>query len=156
MVIVGWHGSGSLGDIFDKDVFKTVLTIFITSAYLTLLQGCDVLWYFLFLVTRFFYFDVLMVFLVLFFPHGVQRWKSEGFPGTCQSSCRSEVHLCCFLSGLRKSEKVRWYPQPQLLHEYSAAHAKVCQSRIDFDEVSWYICLILSIVLDIHHCGLLM
>ncbi|CAB86938.1 putative protein [Arabidopsis thaliana] len=38
MVIVGWHGSGSLGDIFDKDVFKTVLTIFITSAYLTLLQ----------------------------------------------------------------------------------------------------------------------
>ena len=69
MVIVGWHGSGSLGDIFDKDVFKTVLTIFITSAYLTLLQGCDVLWYFLFLVTRFFYFDVLMVFLVLFFPH---------------------------------------------------------------------------------------
>ncbi|KAG7561405.1 Glycosyl transferase family 48 [Arabidopsis thaliana x Arabidopsis arenosa] len=39
MVIVGWHGSGSLGDIFDKDVFKTVLTIFITSAYLTLLQA---------------------------------------------------------------------------------------------------------------------
>lgn len=47
MVIVGWHGSGSLGGIFDKDVFKTVLTIFITSAYLTLLQGCDILCNFL-------------------------------------------------------------------------------------------------------------
>lgn len=41
MVIVGWNGSGSLGEIFDKDIFKKVLTIFITSAYLTLLQGFD-------------------------------------------------------------------------------------------------------------------
>ncbi|KAF3517307.1 hypothetical protein DY000_02061736 [Brassica cretica] len=39
MVIVGWNGSGSLGEIFDKDIFKKVLTIFITSAYLTLLQA---------------------------------------------------------------------------------------------------------------------
>lgn len=41
MIIVGWNGSGSPAAIFDKHVFKKVLTIFITSAYLTLLQGCD-------------------------------------------------------------------------------------------------------------------
>lgn len=60
MVIVGWNGSGSLGAIFDKDVFKKVLTIFITSAYLTLLQGCDFLCIFLFTSEEFFLYNGLM------------------------------------------------------------------------------------------------
>lgn len=39
MVIVAWNGSGSLGDIFKGDVFKKVLSIFITAAILRLIQA---------------------------------------------------------------------------------------------------------------------
>ncbi|KAH7533719.1 hypothetical protein FEM48_Zijuj04G0161500 [Ziziphus jujuba var. spinosa] len=39
MVIVAWSPSGSLAAIFDEDVFKNVLTIFITSAFLNFLQA---------------------------------------------------------------------------------------------------------------------
>ena len=39
MVIIAWSPSGSLAALFDEDVFRSVLTIFITSAFLNLLQG---------------------------------------------------------------------------------------------------------------------
>ena len=39
MVIVAWTSDGSLAAVFDEDVFKSVLTIFITQAFLNLLQG---------------------------------------------------------------------------------------------------------------------
>lgn len=39
MVILAWSPSGSLIALFDGDVFRRVLTIFITSAFLNLLQG---------------------------------------------------------------------------------------------------------------------
>ncbi|KAF5481508.1 hypothetical protein F2P56_002150 [Juglans regia] len=39
MVIVGWSSSGSLAALFDADVFRSVLSIFITSAFLNLLQA---------------------------------------------------------------------------------------------------------------------
>ncbi|KAG2717623.1 hypothetical protein I3760_03G184300 [Carya illinoinensis] len=39
MVIVGWSPSGSLAALFDADVFRSVLSIFITSAFLNLLQA---------------------------------------------------------------------------------------------------------------------
>lgn len=39
MIIVAWSPSGSILAIFSEDVFKNVLTIFITSAFLNLLQG---------------------------------------------------------------------------------------------------------------------
>ncbi|GMH07103.1 hypothetical protein Nepgr_008943 [Nepenthes gracilis] len=39
MVIVAWSPSGSITSIFDGDVFRRVLTIFITSAFLNLLQA---------------------------------------------------------------------------------------------------------------------
>ncbi|KAL0758022.1 hypothetical protein Bca101_095690 [Brassica carinata] len=38
MIIVAWSPSGSILNIFSEDVFKNVLTIFITSAFLNLLQ----------------------------------------------------------------------------------------------------------------------
>ncbi|GAA0172046.1 hypothetical protein LIER_25951 [Lithospermum erythrorhizon] len=39
MIIVAWNGSGQLGSIFEKDVFKKVLSIFITTALLKLAQA---------------------------------------------------------------------------------------------------------------------
>lgn len=39
MVIVAWSSSGSLTAFFDADVFRSVLSIFITYAFLNLLQG---------------------------------------------------------------------------------------------------------------------
>ena len=39
MVIIAWSPSGSLVALFDEVVFRRVLTIFITSAVLNLLQG---------------------------------------------------------------------------------------------------------------------
>ncbi|XP_059449642.1 callose synthase 7-like isoform X2 [Corylus avellana] len=39
MVIVAWSPSGSLAALFDEDVFRSVLSIFITSAFLNLLQA---------------------------------------------------------------------------------------------------------------------
>lgn len=38
MIIVAWNG-GSPSDIFDRRVFKKVLSIFITSGILKLFQG---------------------------------------------------------------------------------------------------------------------
>lgn len=43
MVIVAWSSSGSVIALFDADVFRSVLSIFITYAFLNLLQGtCDI------------------------------------------------------------------------------------------------------------------
>lgn len=39
MLIVAWSPSGSVAAFFDEDVFKNVLSIFITSALLNFLQG---------------------------------------------------------------------------------------------------------------------
>ncbi|KAJ4841509.1 Callose synthase 7 [Turnera subulata] len=39
MVIVAWSPSGSVGAFFDGDVFRNVLSIFVTSAFLNLLQA---------------------------------------------------------------------------------------------------------------------
>lgn len=39
MLIIGWSPSGSLAALFDADVFRSVLSVFITSAFLNLLQG---------------------------------------------------------------------------------------------------------------------
>ncbi|KAK7323905.1 hypothetical protein VNO77_27407 [Canavalia gladiata] len=39
MVIIAWNGSGQLSSIFDGDVFKKVLSIFITAAILKLAQA---------------------------------------------------------------------------------------------------------------------
>lgn len=39
MVIIAWSRSGSIDALFEEDVFKTVLSIFITSAFLNLLQA---------------------------------------------------------------------------------------------------------------------
>uniref|UniRef100_A0A2N9IAE0 1,3-beta-glucan synthase component FKS1-like domain-containing protein n=1 Tax=Fagus sylvatica TaxID=28930 RepID=A0A2N9IAE0_FAGSY len=39
MLIVAWSPSGSLAAFFDADVFRSVLSIFITSAFLNLLQA---------------------------------------------------------------------------------------------------------------------
>ncbi|KAB1209645.1 Callose synthase 7, partial [Morella rubra] len=39
MVIIAWSPSGSLAAFFDEDVFRSVLSIFITSAFLNLLQA---------------------------------------------------------------------------------------------------------------------
>ena len=39
MVIVAWTPDGSPAALFDEDVFRSVLTIFITQAFLNLLQG---------------------------------------------------------------------------------------------------------------------
>lgn len=41
MVIIGWSPSGSPTAIFEPGVFRNVLSIFITSAFLNLLQGTD-------------------------------------------------------------------------------------------------------------------
>ncbi|KAI4323334.1 hypothetical protein L6164_022949 [Bauhinia variegata] len=38
MIIIAWNGSGDLSSIFDGDVFKKVLSIFITAAILKLVQ----------------------------------------------------------------------------------------------------------------------
>ena len=43
MVIIAWSPSGSLSSIFEADVFRNVLTIFITAAFLNFLQGTDLL-----------------------------------------------------------------------------------------------------------------
>lgn len=48
MVIIAWNQSGSLSVIFDADVFKSVLSIFITAAILNALRGsCSTLFDFL-------------------------------------------------------------------------------------------------------------
>jgi len=39
MIIIAWNGSGKLSSIFDGDIFKQVLSIFITAAILKLAQG---------------------------------------------------------------------------------------------------------------------
>ncbi|XP_055960486.1 callose synthase 1-like isoform X2 [Mercurialis annua] len=39
MIIIAWHGSGELSSIFEGDVFKKVLSIFITSAILNFFQA---------------------------------------------------------------------------------------------------------------------
>lgn len=39
MIIVAWHGNGSLTGIFDEDVFKSILSIFITAAILNFLRA---------------------------------------------------------------------------------------------------------------------
>lgn len=39
MVIIAWNPSGSLAAFFYEDVFKRVTSIFVTSAFLNLLQG---------------------------------------------------------------------------------------------------------------------
>jgi hypothetical protein len=39
MIIVAWNGSGKLSAIFSGDVFKKVLSVFITAAILKLGQG---------------------------------------------------------------------------------------------------------------------
>ncbi|XP_024025101.1 callose synthase 7 [Morus notabilis] len=39
MVVVAWNTSGSIAAFFDADVFRSVLTIFITSAFLNFLQA---------------------------------------------------------------------------------------------------------------------
>lgn len=44
MIIIAWSPSGSLSAIFDPAVFRNVMTIFITAAFLNFLQGADVLW----------------------------------------------------------------------------------------------------------------
>lgn len=41
MIIIAWNGSGHLGSIFEGDVFKRVMSIFITAAILKLAQGED-------------------------------------------------------------------------------------------------------------------
>lgn len=39
MIIIAWNGTGNLGAIFDGDVFKKVLSIFISAAILKLTHG---------------------------------------------------------------------------------------------------------------------
>lgn len=39
MVIVAWSPSSSITSIFDPDVFESVLSIFITAAFLNFLGG---------------------------------------------------------------------------------------------------------------------
>lgn len=39
MIIIAWNGSGQPGSIFTDDVFKKVLSVFITAAILKLGQG---------------------------------------------------------------------------------------------------------------------
>lgn len=39
MIIVAWNGTGELSSIFGSDVFKKVLSVFITAAILKLGQG---------------------------------------------------------------------------------------------------------------------
>lgn len=39
MIIIAWNGSGDIGTVFAGDVFKKVLSIFITAAILKLAQG---------------------------------------------------------------------------------------------------------------------
>nr|XP_025887034.1 LOW QUALITY PROTEIN: callose synthase 2 [Solanum lycopersicum] len=39
MIIIAWNGSGNLGSIFEGDVFKSVMSIFITAAILKLAQA---------------------------------------------------------------------------------------------------------------------
>ncbi|KAL3380823.1 hypothetical protein AABB24_001141 [Solanum stoloniferum] len=39
MIIIAWNGSGNLGSIFEGDVFKRVMSIFITAAILKLAQA---------------------------------------------------------------------------------------------------------------------
>lgn len=39
MLIIAWSSSGSLAAFFDDDVFRTVLSVFITQAFLNFFQG---------------------------------------------------------------------------------------------------------------------
>ena len=48
MLIVAWSRSGSIAAFFDADVFRSVLSIFITSAFLNFLQGRDDTYMFVF------------------------------------------------------------------------------------------------------------
>lgn len=41
MVIIAWNGSGDLGAVFEADVFKRVMSIFITAAILKFAQGIE-------------------------------------------------------------------------------------------------------------------
>lgn len=43
MIIVAWSPSGSLTSLFYADVFRSVLSIFMTYAFLNLLQGTGVI-----------------------------------------------------------------------------------------------------------------
>ncbi|KAM0048459.1 hypothetical protein Hdeb2414_s0008g00274701 [Helianthus debilis subsp. tardiflorus] len=49
MLIISWHGDGSIFGIFDNGVFESILSIFITSAVLNFFQGIFILSYMLFL-----------------------------------------------------------------------------------------------------------
>lgn len=42
MIIVAWNGDGNPTKIFDSDVFKKVLSVFITASILKLGQGMQV------------------------------------------------------------------------------------------------------------------
>jgi len=46
MIIIGWSSLGPVGVFFDKDVFRNVMTIFITYAFLNFLQGTLFLCYY--------------------------------------------------------------------------------------------------------------
>lgn len=43
MIIVAWNGTGQPSSIFTSDVFKKVLSVFITAAILKLGQGGSIL-----------------------------------------------------------------------------------------------------------------
>ena len=58
MITVAWHGSGEPSVIFSGDVFKKVLSVFITAAILKLGQGnkeCSLLLSVVLSVTSIFY-----------------------------------------------------------------------------------------------------
>lgn len=42
MIILAWNGSGELSSVFTGDIFKKVLSVFITAAILKLGQGMSV------------------------------------------------------------------------------------------------------------------
>lgn len=41
MLIIAWESSGSVTSMFDEDIFRHVLSIFVTYSFLTLLTGMD-------------------------------------------------------------------------------------------------------------------
>lgn len=41
MVIVGWHEDGSIFGLFEEDVIRSILSIFITYAVLNFIQGTN-------------------------------------------------------------------------------------------------------------------
>lgn len=44
MIIIAWNGSGTFSSIFEADVFKKVLSVFVTAAILKLAQGIQDGW----------------------------------------------------------------------------------------------------------------